>query len=122
MTSQKTLSVLVVEDNETFLELAIRMLQPHKCYAARTAEQAMAIYAEREPEVVFLDIGLPDKNGHEVLEWIKQQNSQAFVVMLTGSKAVEDVKHAAKAGVAGYVVKPLSRQKVKESLDKYYKK
>ncbi len=73
-----------------------------------------------EDNEMFLDIGLPDKSGHDVLKEIMKVHPNAFVIMLTASNIVSDVKMAMSEGAKGYIVKPFSRKQIKESINNYY--
>lgn len=112
-------SVLIIEDNEMFLSLASEMLSEHISYTAKDGETGIKKYKENKPDITFLDIGLPDKDGHAVLKEIMAINPDAFVVMLTASNLKNDVKSALAGGAKGYIVKPFSRKKIKESIDQY---
>jgi CheY-like chemotaxis protein len=69
------------------------------------------IYADRAqfplPDLIFLDIKLPKRNGHEVLEWIRNCAELKYlpVIMLTGSMEPSDVERAYKLGVTSYLSK-----------------
>jgi len=60
------------------------------------------------PMIVFLDLKLPFKSGHEVLEWIRAQPQFAklIVIVLTSSAEPVDLNRAYRAGANSYVVKP----------------
>lgn len=117
--AEEELSILVIEDNEMFRKLAIDMLNKYKTYAASSVEQGVAKFKQHNPDITFIDIGLPDGDGHKVLKEIKAISPHAFMVMLTASNLKEDVNTALKNGAKGYIVKPFSRQKIKECIDNY---
>lgn len=114
------LIMLVIEDNEMFRKLAVDMLNGYKTYSAGTAEQGVAKFKQYKPDITFIDIGLPDGSGHNVLSEIKAIDSHAFMVMLTASNLKVDVQDALKNGARGYIVKPFSRQKIKECIEQYH--
>jgi len=66
---------------------------------------AAAFVAEKQPDVVLLDVRMPDKGGIDVLKEIRAENSKARVVMLTTSNVEEDVFRAIEDGAMGYVMK-----------------
>ena len=114
-------SVLLVEDNEDdmfFMKMACQRTGiPHALHYVTDGAAAVdylagtGIYADRTkypmPDLVFLDIKLPKRNGHEVLEWIRTQPTLKTlpVVMLTNSLAASDVSRAYELGVTFYLRK-----------------
>jgi len=66
---------------------------------------AAAFVAEKQPDVVLLDVRMPDKGGIEVLKEIREADPKARVVMLTTSNVEEDVFRAIEDGALGYVMK-----------------
>ncbi len=71
--------------------------------------EAVKRYAKIAPDIVFLDIGLPDISGHDVLECIFQIDAMAHVIMLSGSKDEGDMLFALQKGAQGFVSKPFTR-------------
>jgi len=116
---KSTLSVLVIEDNEMFRKLALDMLSGYTIYSAATASEGIEKFQKNKPDITFIDIGLPDGSGHDVISAIKASAPHAFMVMLTASNLENDVKEAMKNGALGYIIKPFSRQKIKEYIEKY---
>lgn len=116
-------TVLLVEDNQAHAELVIRSLEDHqignRIYHVQDGEAALKFlrheppYTEPEeaprPDVILLDLRLPRINGLEVLKQVKQDPAlqQIPVVMLTTSKAEEDVFSAYSSHVNSYLVKPI---------------
>lgn len=118
--AKKDLTVLVIEDNEMFRKLAIDMLSGYHVHSAINAKEGIEKFKKHTPDITFIDIGLPDMSGLEILNQIKAIDPHAFMVMLTASNLRQDVQDSLKSGARGYIVKPFSRQKIKESIDKYY--
>lgn len=76
------------------------------------------------PELILLDINMPVMDGFEFLERYKDLNipnkSSIIIVMLTTSTNPNDTERLNKTGVAGYINKPLTEQKLREVMDKYF--
>ncbi len=117
--NKKTLSILVIEDNDMFRKLAVDMLAEYNSFAASNVKDGLAKFKTHSPDIVFLDIGLPDGNGHDLLKQIIGLDANAFVIMLTASNLKIDVQGAIKEGAKGYIIKPFSRKKIKDSIDLY---
>jgi CheY-like chemotaxis protein len=114
-------TVLLVEDNEDdifFMKMACQRTGiPHNLQVVEDGDAAVdylagnGIYADRGkyplPDMVFLDIKLPKRNGHEVLEWIRSQPTLKHlpVVIVTSSLVNVDVSRAYELGVTSYLRK-----------------
>jgi two-component system chemotaxis response regulator CheY len=79
---------------------------------------AVALYAALAPDVLFLDIGLPDTNGHEVLEKIYAIDPSAYVIMFSGNGDRPNVLKAVQLGAKGFIGKPFSRDKIFQYINK----
>jgi DNA-binding response OmpR family regulator len=99
--------VLIVEDDPTIRTALIRALT-EKGYAAAAAHTAMSgiqLAVSEHPDVVVLDLGLPDLDGREVLRMIRAVSSVPIIVA-TARGTEGDIIHALDAGADDYVVKP----------------
>ena len=77
--------------------------------------QCKAVYLQERPDVTFLDIRMPEKDGIDVLRFIKEKNPDAIVVMMTGAVASDEVAvRAMKAGADDYLRKPFKLLEVVE--------
>jgi len=112
--------VLVVEDQLFSRSLMLNVLgRIYKVFSAENANEAMKLYLEYAPDIVFLDIELPGSNGHDFASLINTFDKQAFIVMVTGSNLVEDIKRAKENNVKGFIVKPYSKQKILDSIQRF---
>ena len=115
-------TLLLVEDNEDDVFLMKRALRAagitNPLQIAEDGQAAIdylagnGTYADRAlyplPLIVFLDLKLPYKSGHDVLEWIRQQPhfSTLIVIVLTSSNESVDLSRAYQLGANSFVVKP----------------
>lgn len=99
--------VLVVDD-EVGARESLRMIlkNEYEVFLAKNAEEAFLQIKEHDPDVVLLDIILPDLDGLKVLEIIKQNDPDAIVLMITATKTVKTAVEAMKLGAYDYVTKP----------------
>jgi len=81
---------------------------------AENGKQAVEMYKQLKPDLVFLDIVMPEMNGIEALKAIKKIDPNAKVIMCTAIGQEKIVKTAIKLGADGYIVKPFQAQKVIE--------
>ena len=75
--------------------------------------------SELKPDMVFLDISMPGKNGLDVLKEIKEKFSNVFVAMISGHNTFENIKRSMELGADGFVVKPYTTIKIQEMIHKY---
>ncbi len=78
----------------------------YKVFWAKNVEEAFSEIREHIPDIILLDIILPDLDGLKVLEKIKQNNPNIVVVMVTATINVETALEAKKLGAYSYVTKP----------------
>ena len=111
--------VLVVEDDQITRTLAGNVLSStFELAYAKSGEEAIREFVNSAPDAVFLDIGLPDIGGHEVLECIFQIDPEAHVIMFSGRKDKDNIMHALELGAKGFVGKPFTREKMFEYIRK----
>jgi two-component system KDP operon response regulator KdpE len=105
--------VLVIDDEaqiRKFLDIGLRA-EGYEVVLAANAEEGLAKAATRSPDLVILDIGLPDREGHEVLKELRQW-SQVPVLMLSVRDAESEKVRALDAGANDYVTKPFGIQEL----------
>ncbi len=100
--------ILIVDDEAPFRSAMQRLLQQdHLVLEAETGTTALQTASAEEPDLVLLDIGLPDMSGLEVLPRLKELRPSPVVVMITAYEQVKDVVMAIKRGAFDYLVKPV---------------
>ena len=103
--------VLVVDDNVDAAETLAMMLEilGQETRQAHDGHRAVAMAAEFQPEVVFMDIGLPGLSGHEAAARIRKDLglTRAYMVALSGYGTEEDRRKSIYAGFDSHMVKPL---------------
>jgi DNA-binding NtrC family response regulator len=100
--------LLLVDDDEAFRKVLARELSRlgHDVATAGSGDEALRGVAEREPEVVLLDLRLPDRDGLEVLEAIHAASPGTDVIMLTGHGSIDTAIQSVRMGAFDYVAKP----------------
>ena len=115
--------VLVVEDSEPIRAAFTILLEEsgYRVAAAATGADAVRLAAERVPDLVLLDLGLPDLSGRAVAQELKSNPATAAVpiVALTGRDDPADRDDLLAAGCAAYLVKPVDTQALLRSLPGY---
>jgi two-component system CheB/CheR fusion protein len=120
-TKQPTIETLVVDDRpDVALGLAM-LLRRMGCtvQVAHHAHEALTKASDLHPDLIFLDIGLPDLSGHDVCKEVRQSKwgSNAFIVAVTGHNEPQDVIRSAMTGFDRHVGKPMELATLKEILD-----
>ena len=107
MLVEKMRNVLIVDD-EIGVRESLKMLlkNDYEVFLAKNAEEAFSQIKEHAPEVILLDVTLPDLDGLKVLERIKQNHPNIIVIVITGAMTVKTALEAEKLGANGYVAKP----------------
>ncbi len=117
------INIMVVEDQEFTRKLMATYLnKEHSCALAEDAAQALTLYAKIVPDIVFLDVELPDANGHDLAALIKHHDPDSFVIMVTANNYAKDVQTAQKNKVQGYITKPFQQHKIQATIDAYIKR
>jgi CheY-like chemotaxis protein len=114
--------VLVIDDSPMILSSVSSMLgKKYKVYSACSGPKAIDIIEVQPPDLIFLDYAMPEFNGKDTYEFIKQHPGMADVpiVFLTGVSDVEHVKELLKLKPAGYLLKPPTPFKLLETAQKY---
>jgi two-component system, OmpR family, response regulator len=108
------INVLVVDDEAVLAEMVSMALRYEGWNIATAGDGSSAIAAARaqRPDVVVLDVMLPDMSGLDVLQKLREQNPQLPVLLLTAKDAVEDRIAGLTAGGDDYVTKPFSIEEV----------
>ncbi len=106
-------SILIVDDEKS-VRNALSMALEGK-YSIITAEQgaeALKLFHQERPDLILLDIGLPDMNGIDVLKSVKDKDPDAMVIMVTAVEEVKTIVEAVKMGAYDYLVKPIDAQQL----------
>lgn len=112
--------ILIVDDAE-FLRMRIsKMLTSdgHEVLEAENGLEAVEVYKKEKPDVVLMDVTMPEMDGLTALKEIKTFDPQAKVIMLTALGQESVVLEAIKTGAKDFVVKPFERERVINAINK----
>src|SRR5262252_7280538 len=105
-------TVLIVEDNELNMKLFHDLLDAHgyKTLQTRNGREALAIAREHRPDLILMDIQLPEVSGLEVTKWLKEddQLKKIPVVAVTAFAMKGDEEVIRQGGCEAYISKPIS--------------
>jgi DNA-binding NtrC family response regulator len=114
-------SILVVDDEMGIRELLNEILtdEGHTVYAAESAMQARTIREQMRPDLVLLDIWMPDVDGITLLkEWSKTGQLTMPVVMMSGHATIDTAVEATRIGALNFLEKPIALQKLLKTVNK----
>ena len=114
-------SILVVDDEMGIRELLNEILtdEGHTVYAAESAVQARTIREQMRPDLVLLDIWMPDTDGITLLkEWSKSGQLTMPVVMMSGHATIDTAVEATRIGALNFLEKPIALQKLLKTVSK----
>lgn len=107
------LHVLIVEDDPLTLHIVTQSFKEHYALiTATTAQEAVENYIMHAPDIVFLDIGLPDASGMDVLQQIMASDPDAYVVMFSANNYLDNLITALNHGASGFIAKPFKKEKM----------
>ncbi len=112
--------VLLVDDEDTirlFLEKTLRD-EGYEALTAATGEEALELTRSELPDLILLDLKLPDINGIEVLQRVKEEVPEVSVIMLTAFGDIETAVSAIKKGAFDFVSKPVNLEQLLLAVEK----
>ena len=107
--------ILIVEDEALFARAVLKRMQKagFECEHAETLLDGRAIAKQFEPDIVLLDMRLPDGTGLELVEYINENYSGLPVAVITAYGSAENAVSALKAGAFDYLTKPISLKQLR---------
>lgn len=108
---------LIIED-DAITRWMIRKTLQNDCTIsmASSVNKAFSVYQTYRPDIVFLDINLPDGSGFDVLQWIIRHDPGAYVVMFSGNDNILNISKANELGAKGFICKPFIKDNLLEYL------
>jgi len=99
-------TMLTIEDDRSTQRIISAMMSAYcDVVTARNAEEAVEQYEATLPNIVFMDIELPDGNGKELTKRFFEADDEAFIVMVSGKADLQDVDECIMAGARGFITK-----------------
>ena len=114
----KKLSALVVEDEKVTNELLSSTFgnffaSVDSCF---NGEEALAVYQQTKPDVVFVDIIMSGMDGIELSRQIRQINPSQIIIVISASNDIEKISESIEVGVNSFIQKPIDTKKIIELL------
>ncbi|WGY46791.1 response regulator [Vibrio sp. ABG19] len=118
-----TTRVLIIEDDVAIAQLHHKYLNQTGGFdvvgiATSQAEAEMQLEV-LQPDLVLLDVYLPDGTGLDILQWVRSRNARCDVILITAARDVETLQQAMRGGVVDYLLKPVMFPRLETALKKY---
>src|SRR5690606_14147810 len=106
--------ILVVDDEEGIRKVLRQLLEyvGHEVRVATSGGEALGVYPEFRPDIVFLDVKMARMDGLEVLARLREQDPSAIVVMISGHGTIETAVEATRRGAYDFLEKPLDTDRI----------
>ncbi|MBC2643798.1 response regulator [Rhodococcus sp. NPDC056960] len=115
--------VLVVDDDFMVAEIHRRFVDKTPGFTtvgvARTAAEALESVRTGNPDLVLLDVYLPDMSGLDVLQRLRAEGNAVGVIMITAAREIDTVSRALHGGASDYLVKPFDYTQLQEKLENF---
>ena len=118
-------NILVVDDEMGIRELLNEILsdEGHVVYSAENAQQARTVRDQLLPDLVLLDIWMPDTDGVTLLkEWAKDDKLTMPVIMMSGHATIDTAVEATRIGACNFLEKPIALQKLLKTVSQALEK
>lgn len=109
------LCALVVDDVaavRSYISQILQSLGISSVFEAADGNSARRLFSQYRPDMVFLDIQLPDINGQQLLKSFRLEHEPAVVFMVSAFSSVDNLKMAVENGASAFVVKPFSASRI----------
>jgi two-component system chemotaxis response regulator CheY len=119
--AKKRISIIIVDDNDMMRSILRGMLRGDEYEVigeARNGMVAVEIAERLRPDIICMDIVMPEKDGLAALSEIKAANPKVEIVMITSNTEPETVREAIQNGASGFIVKPFNTARVLDTIEK----
>lgn len=111
-------TILAVDNAPMFLSTLKRLLEnePYEIHSETSGEAALTYLQSGNPNLIMLDIEMPDMDGYELCRRIKQYNDRVPILFVTANNDKPHADRAFEAGAAGILIKPLRHDRLVEKI------
>ncbi len=114
------IEVMIIEDDPMVREINSRFLKRvdgfNLCKAVGSLNEAKDFIKLKKPDLILLDVFLPNENGIDFLKWLRTKEIGVDVILITADKTIERVQEAFRYGAIDYLIKPFDFDRFKDSL------
>ena len=117
------LKILVVDDSLIIrkkVKTQLEKLGHEVLYSAKSGQDAIDAYVREKPDLVTMDITMPDMDGITAVKRIIENDANAKIIMVTSHGQEDMVIKSIKAGAVGYMLKPVTKDKLANSIGEVF--
>jgi response regulator of citrate/malate metabolism len=115
--------VILIEDDPWVMLLNRTMLEAEKDFCvvgeAETVKRGLAIAKTLEPDLLLVDVYLPDGSGLELVHQLRNENLPFEAIMITAANDLESVQRALRDGALDYLIKPFQQSRLRLALERF---
>ncbi|MCL2081571.1 MAG: response regulator [Oscillospiraceae bacterium] len=113
--------ILAVDNAAMFLSTLKRLLEgePYELHCESSGDDALRFLDSNRPDLILMDIEMPDIDGYELARQIKRKGHRAPILFITANSDKEYAERAEKEGAAGLLIKPLRRNQLMEKIREF---
>lgn len=113
-------TILLVDDVYPNRFLIEEILSDYQVYCAADGEGMRGLLKKVKPDLILMDVNLPEQDGYELAQELKKETSTADIpiIFLTVHNTKSDVMHGINAGGIDYIVKPFNEEDLKQRVEK----
>lgn len=120
MSSQTSIQprVFIVENHEDTLRYLVKFMQSQgwEVRSAQSVGDALAALEGWDPKVLISDLGLPDGNGWELMEQLRERGQHPFAIAMSGFGMFSDIQRSKRAGYTHHLTKPFMPEDLEKAL------
>src|SRR5690606_16163554 len=115
-------NVLIVDDDVNILELIHRHLQSfnYHTYKAVSVKEALVILKDSKIDLLITDLKMPDVDGLQLVKYVSEHYPKLPKLVVTGYPSVDDAMSVIKSGAMDYLVKPFTKEELKQAVLKSF--
>ena len=109
-------NVILVVDDDMYMRLLVKKGSGslHTIVEVDSGDKVLEAYKKNVPDLVFLDIHMPNMSGPDALRELLAIDPKAYVIMLSADSSLENVANMTKLGASGFMTKPFNKEKLQE--------
>ncbi|MDL2255948.1 response regulator [Parabacteroides sp. OttesenSCG-928-K15] len=115
----KRLKLLIAEDNNSNYVLFKSMLKDFELFHAWDGVEAVKLFRENKPDIILMDIKMPNKDGYEAVAEIRKENTDIPIIAVTAYAFGDDERRVKESGFTDYIAKPINPEKLLNVIDTY---